>query len=494
MEKASEGVASPDPLGGYCSWLDNKSDDDDDASLASSHFSSCEGSEFERYCSANSVLGTASICSSSGNHGDFLDSFRSFGPGEDSLAEGSSVRDRLWRNQRQTDDTLSGKFDGFSDWEGDSRREDSAAEIKFPVSGSDGPPTERTSSNLFLRSNQNGDNYLIPSGVRVGRKSQHLRMPSHGNALESSCSSSQVGGPRADPESSEKLNFCFQGSILACLPGIESVPDENSSVRYEHSEGEGSVLDYGSDGEDDICMNWNSNFNHKWEGRHENENPLLMTSSVAFGNDDWDEFERETEVIELDSIPLHRGKGDRFEVENNICELQDDGPIQRFNPGRREQEYVGDKPEASSQVLQEDKSTGNVAGCHVGKLLIENRGLTVQSYSVRAENSVLPGVHVTKSNCNVGKDAHYISKENVASVDGDGNGISGMISTTCLDNSASQFNCVPTGGSENKEIEPQEENRVVDVLPEVQNNRGLTDIGDMDVAADQVSQTRVCAH
>ncbi|CAA6665534.1 unnamed protein product [Spirodela intermedia] len=133
MEKASEGVASPDPLGGYCSWLDNKSDDDDDASPASSHFSSCEGSEFERYCSANSVLGTASICSSSGNHGEFLDSFRSIGPGEDNLAEGPSVRDRIWRNQRPADDTFFGKFDGFSDGEGDSSRADPAVEIKFPV-------------------------------------------------------------------------------------------------------------------------------------------------------------------------------------------------------------------------------------------------------------------------------------------------------------------------------------------------------------------------
>lgn len=46
-----------------------------DASPCSSlHYSSCGESEFDRYCSANSALGTPSVCGSSGPFHDSLDS------------------------------------------------------------------------------------------------------------------------------------------------------------------------------------------------------------------------------------------------------------------------------------------------------------------------------------------------------------------------------------------------------------------------------------
>ncbi|KAK1280019.1 hypothetical protein QJS04_geneDACA002798 [Acorus gramineus] len=51
-----------------------------DGGDASTGYSSCEGSEFERYCSANSALGTASVCSSLGNHSDFFDKSLKYAP------------------------------------------------------------------------------------------------------------------------------------------------------------------------------------------------------------------------------------------------------------------------------------------------------------------------------------------------------------------------------------------------------------------------------
>ena len=54
-------------------WLEDRGSDVGDLGSPSS-YSSCGESEFERYCSANSVLGTASLCSSVGTCNEFLGS------------------------------------------------------------------------------------------------------------------------------------------------------------------------------------------------------------------------------------------------------------------------------------------------------------------------------------------------------------------------------------------------------------------------------------
>ncbi|XP_078431155.1 phox (PX) domain-containing protein isoform X2 [Wolffia australiana] len=204
MEEGSEGDLSPHPLDGFCRWSENRLDNDDDASSGSSRFSSCEGSELERYCSANSLLGTASVCSSSFNHAEFLESFRTVGFGDDFASEGP---DRLISSQI---------------------------------------------------ADQSGDNRLI----------------------------SAANGSRTDLELSEELNFCSDG--------LGSAQDERSSSGDEFSGGERE--------EDGVSSDWASNLDRIGMSRRENVNPLLMNSSVAFGNDDWNEFERETEVLELESL------------------------------------------------------------------------------------------------------------------------------------------------------------------------------------------------
>lgn len=51
--------------------------DDGDVDSPSSHYSSCGESDFERYCSANSVLGTPSVCSTITVFNDFTDNDKS---------------------------------------------------------------------------------------------------------------------------------------------------------------------------------------------------------------------------------------------------------------------------------------------------------------------------------------------------------------------------------------------------------------------------------
>ncbi|KAJ8498355.1 hypothetical protein OPV22_008907 [Ensete ventricosum] len=74
MEAGSPPAAPSDPFDEFFPQQRSQGSDDDDAD-SNSDYSSCDGevSELERYCSANSALGSASLCSSVGNYGDLLD-------------------------------------------------------------------------------------------------------------------------------------------------------------------------------------------------------------------------------------------------------------------------------------------------------------------------------------------------------------------------------------------------------------------------------------
>ncbi|KAI3435411.1 Glycosyltransferase [Psidium guajava] len=97
----SSGFASPDPFDAQNSKADDDRDGDGEDASRQSQCSSCGESEFERSCSANSVMGTPSLCSSV-NYTDFLESafgsFRSSGVGDDGSLEGFSLGGRHERN------------------------------------------------------------------------------------------------------------------------------------------------------------------------------------------------------------------------------------------------------------------------------------------------------------------------------------------------------------------------------------------------------------
>ncbi|KAK1322595.1 hypothetical protein QJS10_CPA03g00360 [Acorus calamus] len=176
--------------------------DGGDASPASTGYSSCEGSEFERYCSANSALGTASVCSSLGNHSDFFDAeFGSF------------------KSPALLDDRAIGALRG-----------------NFKMGRGTAP------SSSAVR-----DETMIEGWV------------------------SDVNSP------GERSHFSRPG--LDCETGLTSC---------EPSEG-GDSTDYDSDR---TGSSNGKSLKYAREAKPDNGNPLLINSSVAFGSDDWDEFER----------------------------------------------------------------------------------------------------------------------------------------------------------------------------------------------------------
>ncbi|WCJ36088.1 Phox (PX) domain-containing protein [Euphorbia peplus] len=220
---------SPDPL-------DPKFSDADDVSPGShSRYSSCGGeSEFDRYCSANSVMGTPSLCSSFGHSNDRID------------FEFGSLK----------------SFDNFS-----------LDEPKRSALGFD-CLKESVKEPIVKNWSSGGDS--ISNGIR--KSSSLVRGFEEG-------SSSHVVNEGGDGLDSE-LGLDVNGSDM------ES-EDDGTISRYGGSEDDHSMYGCGSDDENRKELYRHKNIQRSTEKNVMNENPLLMSSSVAFGAEDWDDFEQE---------------------------------------------------------------------------------------------------------------------------------------------------------------------------------------------------------
>ncbi|KAG8476146.1 hypothetical protein CXB51_033125 [Gossypium anomalum] len=205
-------VASSDPL-------DLSHSRSDCASTASSpHYSSCGESQLDRYCSANSALGTPSSIAT------FNDCF-----GESEFGSAKS-------------------FSGFAlgdDFE------------NFSLDGNLKVPPNRRIEFRKDRTEE-GRSFLNVKSVEEGSSS--------------------------------------------CLDMDLKEEDGNSS-RYEHSEGEDSMSNYGTN-EDEFSNNPYYRKKEDDENTNMIENPLGINSSVAFGANDWDDFEQEAGMGDLAAFML----------------------------------------------------------------------------------------------------------------------------------------------------------------------------------------------
>ncbi|MBA0690098.1 hypothetical protein Goari_007794 [Gossypium aridum] len=205
-------VASSDPL-------DLSHSRSDGASTASSpHYSSCGESQLDRYCSANSALGTPSSIAT------FNDCF-----GESEFGSAKS-------------------FSGFAlgdDFE------------NFSLDG----------------------NLKVPPNRRIEFRKDRT----------------EEGRSFLNVKSAE------EGSS-SCLDMDLREEDGNSS-RYEHSEGEDSMSNYGTN-EDEFSNNPYYRKKEDDENKNMIENPLGINSSVAFGANDWDDFEQEAGMGDLAAFML----------------------------------------------------------------------------------------------------------------------------------------------------------------------------------------------
>ncbi|KAB1216623.1 Pleckstrin homology domain-containing family M member 3 [Morella rubra] len=338
--RATSEVASPDPSN---SIPKTKSDGggDSDGEASPSQYSSCGESEFERYCSANSVMGTPSMCSSITTFNDCLESELFGSMRSDSGLENFSLG---WRFDRdQGDRILSGPNneclgDRNAEFQEGSLVDEemglrSGARTRLELYDSEHLDLSQEMMGLKVDSGSEfvaGTNDGMVEGVgsednierSIGLRAEGVSEVSQGSENVSGkgaisvehidgCgnffrdevrvgSSSRFVG-EGDGSCNDRLNF---PSDLQSDGRETEREEDGTSSRYEHSEGEDSMYYYGTGDESRDHFYVQRNVHYGQGAKGENENPLLINSSVAFGSQDWDDFEQEMEGGPLASLTL----------------------------------------------------------------------------------------------------------------------------------------------------------------------------------------------
>ncbi|KAK4437246.1 Differentially expressed in FDCP 8 [Sesamum alatum] len=296
-EKTASAVASPcDPHG------DQESDGGDDLS----HYSSCGGeSEYERYCSASSVMGTPSFRSSSFQDSDF-GSFKSFKLGGESTSFKNLGAERVLSSYQES---------------------------KCGSGSSRGDEFDCDKDNGMLNLNGRMESFAVRNVDLLGNFDVDGNW---GNevVIENESKGNSEGSARVSAEFGEiGKEYCYRSVEKGYDKGegleIDGGEDGNlldegeASSRYEHSEGEDSMFGCGSDDDRKIDIYYRKNahlFHGEESGRKENQ--LVMNSTVAFGSNDWDDFVQESRETPIGSMVWDEIQGGRqTSVQSGISSL-----------------------------------------------------------------------------------------------------------------------------------------------------------------------------
>ncbi|CAN6453160.1 unnamed protein product [Victoria cruziana] len=320
-----------------------------------SDYSSCNESEFEKYCSANSVMGTPSICSSFGDCNEFLD-FDS-----DSLRHSVDVEDRIKEKLLFNGHARDGK---------NSKLHGRLRTRNFRISGNmDFSPGVSSVSDV-LSSGQTGIFSVATQSLvttqtdfrkesKMPLRTRERHSPSTSLSDKSPSPSDSYDGDfdeikdTLDCVSPEKKSNCISNHSESSLPqsdllelnqddgshgaivvgplsrkGKEGLKmDSEHSSEYGSSDAEDSNVDPGTDDEKRVFVLAGEDL----QRHEENANPLLMNSMVAFGSDDWDQFVLETGDSDPFSVsgldPLQMMKSG-FDIISRECEQSDPSPPQ----------------------------------------------------------------------------------------------------------------------------------------------------------------------
>ncbi|KAJ8536469.1 hypothetical protein K7X08_034870 [Anisodus acutangulus] len=162
---------------------------------------------------------------------------------------------------------------------------------------------------------------------------------------------------------------------------IRCSDESETSSKYEHSDGEDSMFGGNTNEE----KNFNSYYKRKVERSHEendkNENKLVMSSAVAFGSDDWDDFMQENGEFTLSSMvheELQPENQSTIGSENECLNTAEYSSVGLAMPKEE------DLPSNYNQVG--DELTNYHTTCSVDPLSLLNNG---KSEHVEDENTVL---------------------------------------------------------------------------------------------------------
>ncbi|XP_027169104.1 uncharacterized protein LOC113768807 [Coffea eugenioides] len=417
-------------------WEGQKSDSEEEDK--SSAYSSCGESEFERYCSANSAMGTPSVSGSSVY--EFADSefgsLKSFKLGGENrnlknlgvgmklscfssdpgtASSSSHSRNGFFDGKKRSDEE---HFDGFLGMsEGMDLYEDSDVLVNNNEVGLVG------NDEMGIMGNQDswGNQGIHEDVNRVSNDGNLIRLGvSRGSSGDIGEGSEVVNGNQEEEFRSsrgvELVDGCLEGSGSTSKSesygghdGRCSDEDESSS-RYEHSEGEDSMSGGGSDGgtKADLYSMNNVQYSSR-EGISKNENELFMTSAVAFGSDDWDDFMQETRGNVVNTM-VHDGyRDEKQQIAGNEIDYLDSASANstgHFVSGYREQEEeVVDIPRTNHQIYDNGESSEsvNASSSHTSDMKFDKaeqgdgKGVSDEDYQISCANGLDQG-SLTKEN------------------------------------------------------------------------------------------------
>lgn len=112
-------------------------------------------------------------------------------------------------------------------------------------------------------------------------------------------------------ENSSSVKGKYADNVIDSAIGSGSIEEEidySENLSWEHSEDEDSSIGYNSGDERRIQFVKRNTSQVSKEAENESGNPLVMNSSVAFGANDWDDFEQERLEDDLGSLSLHEDR------------------------------------------------------------------------------------------------------------------------------------------------------------------------------------------
>lgn len=313
--------------------LQFQNSDDGEESPVHSHYSSFGDSE--RYCSANSVMGTPSLCSSVGpfqENGE-LDFGRGSVLGESSSLENFKLEGEFSSSFREMKLSSSGGSVSSSvkkneDCEGKNSFDAKNVLVGRGVMGFNGGfnlyhELENGNSNAASSSFRSGSDLdeelcILDDGGGIFRRDYRgdLAQNSVGEVasqqtndmnitvtnftgIESDIENVDTGLAELDTHSDADLE---RDEREGCLD------EEGDSSRYEHSEGEDSMFGCGTDDDQKLEFFHQKNMQLYQEAKGVKGNNFLMSSSVAFGSEDWDDFAHETSQLDITSISMNKSQ------------------------------------------------------------------------------------------------------------------------------------------------------------------------------------------
>lgn len=340
-----------------------------EVSPVSSRYSSFGESEFDRYCSANSAMGTPSFCGSSvGTFHDFVDS-----------DIGSVKSSRLGDVGGLESFSLGGKFENKNPLGLGRLDEYSQRNESYDLTSGLNKRNDKESCeiNLYDEMETSFSDLADEGGVvmwQTDTSSKNMQSTSSSGTVQQHVETVVVEeGCESLVSVVHQVNDMFEGG-----KDVDELSEGETSSRLEHSDSEGSMYGYGTDNEDPNGLPPRGYADYLQDKQSNSDKTLFMTSSVAYGSDDWNDFmqaplENTQDLFVIDEVQGHNQteieSDEHTSISTFVCQSIDESQkqenIEDFNMNSQTDiyntrsishvDFLKHEEEEQEQLLMKDK-------------------------------------------------------------------------------------------------------------------------------------------